>query len=94
MIISGVAGCKVSLKWDWSDKKSAEQQAVLLYPGLLAQVGGLEADYPNKVIDTRLRMKGTGKTFTVRFESVPGKDLILLGHSIDGVARTMPEARK
>lgn len=94
MIISGVAGCKVSLKWDWSNKKSAEQQAVLLSPHLLASVGGDESNYPTAVIDTRLRMRGTGKTFTVRFESVPGKDMILLGHSIEGFARNVPEAKK
>lgn len=94
MVVSEVAGALLSVKWDWSNKKSGEQEAVLLSPIRLAQVGGVESAYPNELVDSRLRLRGTGRTAVVRYESVTGKDFILVGHTVVGLIRNESEARK
>ena len=39
----------------------------------------LTFDYPHTVIDTRLKLRGSGHSVRVRFEGVEGKDFNLLG---------------
>lgn len=94
MIVSAYAGAHVSVKWDWSQKKSSEQEAVLLSPARLATVDGDETLYPHELVDSRLRLRGTGRTAVLRFDTVAGKDFILIGHSVVGLVRAESEARK
>lgn len=86
--------CLVSIKWGWSDKVSSQQESVRLDSRKLAQVGGVEAAYPNEVLVSTLRMRGTGHAMQVIFESSPGKDMVLLGHAISGITRDNPEGAK
>jgi hypothetical protein len=94
MIPSAYAGATISVMWDWSDRRSSEQEAVLLSPTRLATVGGDETLYPHDLVDSRLRLRGTGRTAVVRFDTVEGKDFILVGHTVIGLIRSESEARK
>jgi hypothetical protein len=91
---SSTNSCLVGIKWGWSDKLSSQQESVRLDPRKLAQVGGVEAAYPNDVLVSTLRMRGTGHALQLVFESSPGKDMVLLGHSISGITRDTPEGAK
>ena len=99
MITSDIFSARLSVQWDWSNnsssgKQSRTQEAFKYSPRRLAQVDNVESDYPFDVVDTRLRVPGSGRTMVVRYESSPGKDFILLGHSITGIETTESEARK
>ena len=100
MIPSDTNSALLSVKWDWTNNKDAsakesrQQEAYKYSPNRLAKVGGDETLYPFDVIDTKLRVPGNGRTMVVRYESSPGKDFILLGHTLVGVERTESEARK
>lgn len=99
MQISTKFSALVSIIWDWSDnsvsgKTTTPQEAYKLSPTRLALVGGVEDDYPFDVVDTRLRMRGRGRTAVVRYESTTGKDFVLIGHSLEGIEQTDSEGRK
>ena len=94
MLPSETTSVKVSLLWDWAHKKVGEQEAVMLSPKLLDSVLGSEDAYPRDVIVSRLRMRGTGRVLVVRCESSPGKDMRILGHSIEGISRDVLEGNK
>lgn len=99
MIVSTTNSALLSVHWDWSNaassgKQTRQQESFKYSPRRLAQVNNVESDYPFDVVDTRLRVPGSGRTMVVRYESSPGKDFILLGHSISGIERTESEARK
>lgn len=94
MVKSETTSVLVSLLWDWAHKKVGEQEAVLLSPKLLALAGGSELGYSRDVIVSRLRMRGTGRVLVVRCESSPGKDMRILGHSIEGISRDVLEGNK
>jgi hypothetical protein len=80
---------KVSVVWDFdSNRTQRTQEAYKLESKLLSQVGGIEENYPRDVIQSRVRVRGRGETMVVRFEATEGKDLILLGYSLEGNAET------
>lgn len=100
MEISSKFSAKVQVIWDWSDtslndnKATTKQEAFKYSPTRLALVGGVEEDYPHDVIETRLRIRGRGRTAIVRYESTPGKDFVLMGHALEGTEQTSSEGRK
>jgi hypothetical protein len=51
-------------------------------------VGGVEASYPYSVVDTRVKVPGTGKVVVYRYESTPGKDFELIGRVTPFTAET------
>ena len=40
-----------------------------------------EDAYPFKIVDTRLKVRGSGRVMSLRYESETGKDFELTGHS-------------
>ncbi len=93
MRISATYGCELTAKFDFAiDSSSAKwstPQEAFKYNGLrLDKVNGVEADYPYSVIDTRLRVKGSGRVVVYRYESVPGKDFELIGRVTPFTAAT------
>jgi hypothetical protein len=82
--LSSIYSCILTAKFDWaisdaSSKWSTPQQAWKYSTLRLGRVNNVEADYPYKVIDTRLRVRGTGRVVVLRYESEAGKDFELLG---------------
>lgn len=99
MTPSDLMSAQLSAIWDWSQnssssKESRKQEAFKYSPRRLAQVGGVHSDYPFEVVNTRLRIPGTGRAVTLRYESTEGKDFVLLGHSLSGIERTESEGNK
>ncbi|MEE8598907.1 MAG: hypothetical protein V3S69_05275 [Dehalococcoidales bacterium] len=75
----------LSMTFDWgvgavSGKISRQQEAFKYSTQYLAKVNNVESSYPFDVIDTRLKVQGTGKVSILRYESQEGKDFELLGH--------------
>lgn len=99
MKLSTIHSAQLSADWDWSNsnlsyKKTKAQEAFKYDPRRLAQVGGDEEAYPFDVVDTKLRIRGAGRTLKVRYESTEGKDFILLGHAVKGIDRGDTEGNK
>jgi hypothetical protein len=93
MTESDFYGCMLTGKFDWStdnasNKWSTPQQAYKLSTKRLALASGIEADYPYAIIDTRLRLRGTGRAVVLRYESEPGKDFELVGRVTPFTAET------
>ncbi len=47
-----------------------------------------EDNYPYSVVDTRVRVRGTGRVVVYRYESTPGKDFELIGRVTPFTAET------
>jgi hypothetical protein len=79
---SNIYSCLLTVKFDFAidnstGKFSTPQEAYKL--STLRLKGGSEDDYKYKVVDTRLRVRGTGRVVVTRYESSPGKDFELIG---------------
>ncbi len=82
MTLSDVYSCMLTAKFDFCDdqtqaKWSVPQETYKLSTRRLK--GRTEANYGFKVVDTRVRVKGTGKVVVMRYESTAGKDFELIG---------------
>ena len=74
----------VSAYWDFKKTSSSgTQQAYRFKTMPVVNPSDLSSfNYPNSVIDTRLKVRGKGKSMKLRFESEEGKDFILIGYGI------------
>lgn len=93
MTPSNIYSCLLTAKFDFainnnSGKFSTPQQVYKLSTKRLAQVGGVEDNYPFDVVDTRVRVRGSGKVLKLRYESEPGKDFELIGRVTPFTAET------
>ena len=84
MTLSDVYSCIVTAKYDFAidgttGKWTTPQEAYKLSTKRLAKAAVDERLYPFKVIDTRLKLRGSGKVLVLRYESTPGKDFELIG---------------
>src|SRR6056297_446447 len=73
------SSCLISSFWDFSTSSSAAPQQAYR----LKRFGSFNSgsfDYPNTVTTSRLRIRGRGRSFRLRFESEQGKDFHLLGY--------------
>jgi hypothetical protein len=80
----------VSAYWDFSTTPSSVAQQAYRYkttpivnPADLNDFG-----YPDTVITTRLKVRGSGRSMRMRFESEQGKDFVLLGYGVLGGRNT------
>ena len=85
MTISDVYGCLLTVKFDYAlnadtGKWSTPQEAYKLSTQRLAKAAVDPRLYPFGVVDTKLKVRGTGHVIVLRYESVPGKDFELIGH--------------
>ena len=74
----------VSSYWDFrTNTSTSPQQAYRLkYTPVVNESSLGTWDYPEKVVTTRLKMRGHGRSMRLRFESEQGKDFVLLGFGI------------
>ncbi len=82
MTLSDIYSAMLTVKFDFAidsgtGKFSTPQETYKLSTKRLK--GGNEAGYNYKVVDTRVRVRGTGKVVVSRYESSPGKDFQLIG---------------
>jgi len=80
----------VSSYWDFrTNTSSSPQQAYRLkYTPVVNESSLGTWDYPEKVVTTRLKMRGHGRSMRLRFESEQGKDFVLLGFGILNAVNT------
>lgn len=68
-----------------STASSAAQQAYRYKFPLVVDPADLDTfDYPHSVISTRLKIRGRGRNYNIKFESEAGKDFHLLGWEVIG----------
>jgi hypothetical protein len=73
----------VSSAWDFNDTFGASQQAYRLKFPVVVDPSNLDVfDYPESVITSRLKVRGTGRSVRIRYESEEGKDFLLLGWGV------------
>ena len=73
----------VSSYWDFKRTNTATQQGYRLKYFPVVNPGDLSSfNYPKSVVQTRLKIRGKGKSMRFRFESEEGKDFHLLGFSV------------
>lgn len=82
MTLSDVYSCMLTAKYDFcidstQSKWSKPQETYKLSTKRL--VGRTEATYGFNVVETRVRVRGSGKVVVMRYESSPGKDFQLIG---------------
>ncbi len=92
MIVSSIYSALLTAKFDFaidnaSGKWSTPQQA-FKYSTLRLNKAVTEDNYPYSVVDTRLRVRGSGRVVVYRYESEPGKDFELIGRVTSFTAET------
>jgi hypothetical protein len=85
--LTNQSSCMIQYKWDWSDSSvngrwSAQRQAYRLKQYNPSDVTD-PFDYGYAIIETRNKVRGRGKSLTVRFESETGKDMQVEGWAIE-----------
>ncbi len=82
------SSCLVQAQWEWTNSTTAGRwgpqfQAYRLHRNYLREDGVAEFDYSFTVISTRSKLRGKGRALSLKFETEPGKDLRLLGWSLN-----------
>lgn len=73
----------VSAYWDFRKTSSTSAQQAYRYKKTPVPTGNpLDFGYPDTVISTRLKVRGTGRSMRIKFESEEGKDFTLIGYGI------------
>jgi len=80
------SACRLYGKWDWTgtstaNKWSDSQQVYRFLRSFVPEVGPF--DYSFDVIETKNKVRGSGKAVSLRFESEPKKDFQRLGWAIN-----------
>lgn len=84
IILSNQSSCLVQAKWDWTgsghaNRWSTPQQAYRLKYLYIPENVSDPFNYDYDVVDTKLLLRGKGKSLKLRFEAEPGKGFELLG---------------
>jgi hypothetical protein len=87
VILDNPSGCLLQYKWDWSDSEaskrwSSKRQIYRLKQFIPADEND-PFDYGYEVVETRNKVRGSGKSLKLRFESETGKDMQIEGWAIE-----------
>lgn len=85
--------CKMKALWDFATSantgKHTEGREVYRYNSRrLSNAGDIEDDYGFSVIETRNKVRGSGKALVLRFEATDDRDFELLGWGMEMTATT------
>jgi hypothetical protein len=81
---------KVSTYWDFRKTVSSTAQEAYRrkFTAVVDPAALTTFDYPDSIVVTRLKCRGTGRNMRIRFDSSTGKDFVLLGFGVlQGVNR-------
>ena len=85
------SSCLVSAFWDFATAPSSTQQAYRLKFPAVPDTGNLNTfNYPTTVVTSRLKVRGRGRSFRLKFEAENGKDLHLYGFEVLGSRNPTP----
>lgn len=87
-VFTNPSGCKMQAQWEWANSANSgrwgTEWEVYRYKRPWVPSGsGDTLDYGFSVITTKNRIRGSGRALSIKFSSEPGKDLKLLGWSLD-----------
>ena len=81
------SSCFVQTRWEWTGQDVGRwtklEQAYRLLPTYIPADENDPFDYGFEVVQTKLRMRGKGHSFSVRYESEAGKDFQLIGFGVN-----------
>ena len=81
------SGVTAQMRWEWTEldvgRWTAKQEAYRLNRNYIPLDESDPFDYGFEVVKTKLRARGKGTAFSLRYESVTGKDFQLLGFAIN-----------
>ena len=73
----------VSSAWDFNDTFGTNQQAYIKkFPVVVDPNNLSDYNYPESVVTSRLKVRGTGRSVRIRYESEQGYDFLLLGWGV------------
>lgn len=85
-ILDNQSGCQLQSKWDWNNSdangKWGPQHQAYRFKRLYTPSGAEPFDSGEQVITTKNKVKGRGKALSLRFEQEFGKDMQLLGYTV------------
>jgi hypothetical protein len=77
------SGLYMGVHWDFKDYASTRQQVYRPRPTPVVNPSDLtDTDQNKSVVTTRLKVRGSGRSMRLRFESEEGKNFVLLGYSV------------
>lgn len=84
--LNNKSSCLVSTKWDWNDTNAngrfGPSQEAYRFRRFFMPTGAGAFNSGETVITSKIKVRGRGKSLSVRFEQSAGKDFQLLGYSI------------
>lgn len=87
IIFSNQSGATIQVRWEYTDtdvgKWTAKHQAYRLFRAFIPEDVNDPFDYGYLIVRNKLRMRGQGHAFSIRYESVPGKDMQLIGFAVN-----------
>ena len=91
LILNNQSSCRVQSQWNWansanSGKWGSEFQAYKLLRNYIPSGSGDPFDYGDGVIITKNKLRGSGKTLSLKINSEEGKDMKLLGWAFPATA--------
>lgn len=89
------SGCTLTVKWDWSNSDrgkrwSAPQKAYRHKQGYAPTGTSDTFNDGNTVVTSRLKVRGRGKAASFHYEAEDGKDMQLLGYTVQYLAEGVP----
>ena len=88
MVPTKPSGCKVQAQWEWANSANSnrwgkEFQAYQYKRHYIPEDVNDPYDYGFETIVTRRKLRGKGRSLSLKFSSEPGKDLRLVGWGLD-----------
>jgi hypothetical protein len=92
IVHSNQSGGFVQTRWEYTDldvgQWTKNEQAYRLFRVFVPEDVNDPFDYGYTIVRTKLRMRGAGNAFSIRYTSQPGKDLQLIGFAVNLKAPT------
>lgn len=95
LTLNNPSSCLVQAQWNWansanSGKWGTQFQAYRLLRNYIPSGAGDPFDYGDGVIVTKNKIRGSGKTLSLKIESEEGKDMVLLGWATPAITLDRP----
>jgi hypothetical protein len=95
LVLNKQSSCLVQSQWNWansanSGKWGTQFQAYRLLRNYIPSGAGDLFDYGDSVIVTKNKIRGSGKTLSLKIESEEGKDMVLLGWATPAITLDRP----
>jgi hypothetical protein len=93
--IDNPSSCLVQAQWNWANSANSGKwgnqfQAYRLLRNYIPSGAGDPFDYGDSVIVTKNKLRGSGKTVSLKIQSEAGKDMQILGWGVTAVATSKP----